>query len=214
MAELIQFLHNLLSAAQSGELPQLGNWTYLLITLLVMVEGPTATLLGSAAAAAGLMKPSLVFLAAAIGNLTADSLWYSVGYLGKMEWFLHFRRLGLRPSLIEHLKQGMTKHATKILLIAKFTLSFMIPTLVAAGLLRIPWRRWFPTLILADTLWTGLLVLLGYYSIESIKRVERGIEYAVLLVPILFLTGLFLVGRSLKKQWEESEPDTGSETSQ
>ncbi len=208
MTNFLQFLHHSLFAIKSGELPQLGIWTYFLLVLLVILEGPSMTLLGAAAAAAGLMKAPLVFLAATVGNLTADSLWYSVGYLGKAEWFSRFQRLGVQPKVIERLKQGMTNHVTKVLLIAKFTLSFMIPTLITAGLLRIPWRRWFPTLFFADTVWTGLLVVVGYYFIESIKRVERGIEYVALTAPILLVTVLFILGRRLKKQWGLSEADT------
>ncbi len=213
MTNFLQLLHHSLFAMQSGELPQLGIWTYFLLVLLVILEGPSMTLLGAAAASAGLMKPPLVFLAATIGNLTADSLWYSVGYLGKVEWFSRFQRLGLRPNVIERLKQAMTNHVTKILLIAKFTLSFMIPTLITAGLLRIPWRRWLPTLLLADTVWTGLLVVVGYYFIESIKRVQRGIEYVALLAPILLVIVIIFLGRRLKKQWGLMETDTDSEKS-
>ncbi len=171
------------------------------------------TLLGAAAASAGLMKAPWVFVAATIGNLTADSLWYSIGYLGKAEWLSHFQWLGIRRPLIERLKRGLTKHVTKVLLIAKFTLSFMIPTLVTAGLLRIPWRRWVPTLIFADTVWTGLLVFIGYYSIESIKRVEQSIQHSVLIVSILLVATLLLLSRRFKKQWDESDTNTDSEKS-
>ncbi len=212
MSHVLQILHNLLLALRSGHLPHWGSWTYFLLVFLVVLEGPSATLLGAAAASAGIMKPPFVFLAATIGNLTADSLWYSVGYLGKVEWFAHLQRFGIRQHLIERLKRSMIKHSIQILLIAKFTLSFMIPTLVTAGLLRIPWRRWFPVLILADTLWTGLLVSIGYYSIESIKSVQKGVEYAVLFASILLLTALILLGRRLIKRWNqiESNSETGS----
>ncbi len=213
VSTFLQFLHNTLIAVRSGEIPQLGSGTYFLLALLVILEGPSMTLLGAAAASAGLMKPPLVFLAATAGNLAADSLWYSIGYLGKAEWFSHFQRFGIQPHIIERLKQGMTNHVTKILLIAKFTLSFMIPTLVTAGLLRIPWRRWFPTLIFADTVWTGLLVTVGYYSIESIKHVKQGVEYAALLLPILFVAALLFVGKRLKKQWGLEEAESGSKKS-
>lgn len=194
---------SLIAALRSGQLPQLGHWTYILLAMLVALEGPIATLLGAAAASAGLMRPWLVFLAAAIGNLTADSLWYSLGYLGRTEWLFHFgKRLGLRQSLIEHLKHNMIAHAAKVLFLAKLTASFVIPSLVAAGLLKIPWRRWFPVLLLAETIWTGSLVLIGYYTTEAIKRVERGVEYAVLAASILFVTFLIFAGRRLIKQWD------------
>jgi membrane protein DedA with SNARE-associated domain len=89
----------------------------------------------------------------------------------------------------------------------------MIPTLVTAGLLRVPWRRWFPTLIFADTVWTGLLVVIGYYSIESIKRVEQGIGYAVLVLSVLLVATLLFLSQRLKRQWGQDEAAPGSKKS-
>lgn len=186
-----------------------GLWLYVVLALLVAVEGPIATLLGAAAASAGLMKPLFVFFAAAAGNLTADTLWYMLGYAGKTEWLFHFgNRLGLKPGLIEHLKQQMIFHATKVLFLAKLTVSFVIPSLVTAGLLKIPWRRWFPSFIIAETLWTGSLVLIGYYTTEAVKRVERGVEYAVLGLSLAFVIVVFLAGRRLLKQWDKNQAET------
>ncbi len=212
MSNFLQLLHNLIVVIKSGELPQLGIWTYILLAILVAVEGPIATLLGAAAASAGLMRPMLVFLAAACGNLIADTLWYSLGYLGKIEWILHFgRRLGIRQSLIEHLKKNMIAHATKVLFLAKLTVTFVIPSLITAGLLRVPWKRWFPVLILAETLWTGSLVLIGYYTTEAVKRVERGVEYAGLTASIFFVIFVIVAGRRLIKAWDKDAPDAPSQ---
>ena len=203
MHDLMILLRDVVVTLKSGQLPQFGFWTYIILALLVAVEGPIATLLGAAAASAGLMRPMPVFFAAAAGNLTADSLWYTVGYMGKTEWILHFgRRLGLRESLIDHLKQNMLAHSTKVLFLAKLTVSFVIPSLIAAGLLRIPWRRWFPALVVAETLWTGSLVLIGYYTTEAVKRVERGVEYAVLAASFAFVVFAIMAGRRLVRQFD------------
>jgi membrane protein DedA with SNARE-associated domain len=208
MHDWITLFHGLIITIKSGQLPQLGYWTYIILGLIVAVEGPIATLLGAAAASAGLMRPMPVFLAAATGNLTADSLWYSIGYLGKTEWILRFgRRMGMRESLINHLKQNMLEHSTKVLFLAKLTVSFVIPSLIAAGLLRIPWKRWFPALLIAETIWTGSLVLIGYYTTEALKRVEQGIEYAVLAASIAFVLFAILAGRRLIKQWDKDSTE-------
>jgi len=186
-----------------------GIWTYVLLAALVAIEGPIATLLGAAAASAGLMRPWSVFFAAALGNITADSLWYTLGYMGKLEWLFHFgKRLGLRRDLLEHLKHNMEKHATKVLFLAKLTVSFVIPSLITAGLLRLPLRRWFPALIAAETIWTGSLVLIGYYTTEAVKRVERGVEYAALGASILFVIFLIFTGRRLIKEWDRDDTET------
>ncbi len=206
MINLLQLLHNLIVTLRSGHLPELGFWTYIILGLLVLVEGPIATLLGAAAASAGLMRSWGVFLAAAIGNMTADSLWYSLGYLGKTKWISQFgQRFGVRESLVKHLEQQMIAHATRVLFLAKLTLSFVIPSLIAAGLLRIPWKRWFPALVLAETLWTGSLVLIGYFTTEALKRVEQWVEYVALGVSLLFVVIVIVEGRRLVKQWDRDE---------
>lgn len=190
---------------KAGQLPQLGFWSYILLAVLVVLEGPTVTMLGAAAASAGLMRPAYVFAAACLGSLSADTFWYSIGYMGKTEWFFRFgRRLGIRQGLINHLEQSMIKHATQVLFLAKLTVSFMIPSLIAAGLLRIPWKRWFPTLLLAETLWTGLLMVIGYHATEAIKRVQNGVEYVILAGSIFFAIFLVLAARRLIKEWERN----------
>ena len=202
------WLQNLSAILRSGQLPQLGYWTYILLALLVAVEGPIATLLGAAAASAGLMRPILVFVAAATGNLTADTLWYSLGYAGKVEWLMRFgQRLGIHRQNLERLQQRMREHATKILFIAKLSISFIIPSLIAAGLVRAPWRKWFPAIFMGEMIWTGSLVLIGYYTTEALKRVEQGIEYFVVSASAIFLLLLlWFVSRMLRKHLKD-DPD-------
>ena len=107
----------------------------------------------------------------------------------------------------------MHAHYAKILFIAKFTLSFMIPTMILTGLLRVPGKRWFPPLLLADALWTGLLILIGYYTTELLKRLELGLKIAVLTIPILLLVALFYTGKGYIKQWEKENPEEVSSSS-
>jgi membrane protein DedA with SNARE-associated domain len=203
MHEFMILINDLVVTIKSGQLPQLGGWTYIILALLVAAEGPVATLLGAAAASAGLMRPIPVFFAAAAGNLTADTLWYTVGYMGKTEWILHFGRwLGLRKEQLERLEHNMVDHAAKVLFLAKLTLSFMVPCLIAAGLVRAPWRKWFPVVAAGEAIWTGSLVLIGFYATEALKRVEKGIEYFILFGSILFLLVIIWVGRRLLNQEE------------
>lgn len=184
----MEFLSVLLGAIKSGNLPQVGYISYLVLAVLVAFEGPIATLLGAAAASAGFMKPELVFMSAASGNLIADVLWYSLGYAGRLDWiFNHSKWFGLNKSKMDHLMQGMHDHAPKILFFAKLTAAFTIPSLLAAGFSRVPIKRWFPFLAVAETLWTGSLVIMGFYATESIKQIENGVQYVLLLGSIVFI---------------------------
>ena len=192
----------------SGQIPEWGYWSYLVLAVLVAVEGPVATLLGAAAASAGVMRPWLVFFAASAGNLTADTLWYTVGNLGKIEWFFKIgQNFGLTPSHMETLQHNMRKHAVKILFFAKLSMSLMIPSLLAAGLVKAPWRRWFPAVFGGEIIWTGALVLIGYYATEAIKRIEQGMEYLLLGGTIAFVIFMFVLGRRILRDSEKDEDD-------
>jgi membrane protein DedA with SNARE-associated domain len=155
------------------------------------------------------MRPGLVFLAASAGNLTADTLWYSIGYVGKLEWFWRFgRRLGISHEQLEHLQRHMRKHAARILFFAKLSMSLMIPSLIAAGLVKAPWRRWFPAVFGGEAIWTGSLILIGYYTTEAIKRVEQGVEYVILAASVVFIIFIFWAGRRILRQSADQDPVT------
>jgi len=200
MDAVLRFIVGLTGYMQSGQFPDLGPLNYLVLFALVAVEGPVSTLLGAAAASAGLMQPGWVFVSAASGNLTADMIWYSIGYAGRIEWLLRSGNwLGVRRSQLERLRRSMVDHAAKILFFAKLSAVLMIPSLLAAGLAKSPVRRWFPFLVLGETIWTGSLVLLGYYTTEAIKNVEADVQAAALVGTAAFILLLLnLARRSLR----------------
>lgn len=188
MESILELLQQIWSDFQHGQLPELGPWNYLLLSLLMIWQGPIASLFGGAAASAGLLKPGLVFLVGVAGNLTADIVWYSLGRKGNVERLFENGRLGMHRGRFYRLRGGMRDHATKILLMAKLSFGLAVPTLVAAGLSKLSWRRWFPVVFIGETIFTGTLVLIGYYATEAIKQVEQGLH-----VLLLVMTGLFIL---------------------
>jgi membrane protein DedA with SNARE-associated domain len=184
----------------------LGGWAYIFLAVLVAVEGPLTTLAGAVAASAGYLNPILVFISAGVGNLTADTLWYSIGYMGKTEWLVKYGNwFGIKEAFITRLQKDIHTHIHKILFVAKLTLGFVIPTLIAAGLARVPFKRWFGVLFAAECLWTGSLVLAGYYFGTLIQRIETNLRWVSLGGAVIFivLTAIYL---SHRRPELESEP--------
>jgi len=184
----------------------LGIWAYVLLALLVIVEGPVATLAGAVAASAGWMRPVGVFFSASVANLLADLLWYTLGYLGRMEWVHRYGGyVGLREEYLLRMMDDVQKYAPRLLFIAKLTLGFSIPTLVATGLARVPFKRWFWVLILGETLWTGTLVYLGVRFGQYVQRLERGIEIVALVGALLFVSGLVYYLSRIRRRSEKAK---------
>jgi membrane protein DedA with SNARE-associated domain len=129
----------------------------------------------------GLLNPVLVFISASLGNLTADTLWYSLGYLGKAEWVMKLSsQFGVKESVITKLQKDVHEHIHKVLFIAKLTMGLVIPTLIAAGLARVPFKRWFGVLFGAECIWTGSLVLAGYYFGSLAGQIEANLRWVSL----------------------------------
>jgi len=205
MESLIEVVQHFWADLQNGQVLELGYWTYIVLALCNMVQGPLVTLLGAAAASAGLLRPSLVFIASVAGHLTADIVWYSLGHAGKIEWFSR-----LLPGHRKHtgkLQWAMHCNARKILLMAKLSSGLAVPALIAAGLTRVPWRRWFPIVLVGELLWTSILMLTGYYATEAIiRRANWGMLALVVGLLVIFLFMLFwIIPRALRRNQQLSE---------
>jgi membrane protein DedA with SNARE-associated domain len=213
--QLIDKIKQFIDTINVIQLSSWGIWSYLLLAFLVAIEGPIATLLGAAAASQGLMQPGFVFIAAAAGNLTSDTLWYSAGLIGKIEWLFRFgKRLGINPGYLDRLEVVLRKHAPVILFFSKLTVSPMIPALIATGLIRYPWRRWFPSVFAGEMIWTGSLVLIGYFGFIAIKMVQVGIEHAIFAGTIIFIIFVIWMGRRFLKKEIQRQSDISERTSE
>ncbi len=200
----IESLQKALTDFQSGIYPDLGWWSYVLLAVLVATEGPLSTLLGATAAAAGYLDVRLVLAATVIGNIAGDSIWYSVGYFGKTEWLIkHGRWLGLRAHHVARLVREMHTHATKLIVFAKIAYGLIVPTLVAAGLACVPWRKWFPTVFVVETVWSILLVFVGFRATGFVQTFEKGLH--AIGIALLFGAGAFLLLRMMRRRIDRQE---------
>ena len=192
-----------LSLTESLQHP-LAGWAYLLLAILVAVEGPITTLAGAVAASAGLLNPVLVFVSASLGNLLADTLWYSLGYVGKTEWLLKITNwFGIKEDFMARLQRDVHDHIHKILFVAKLTLGFVIPTLIAAGLARVPLKRWFGVLFAAECIWTGSLVIIGYYFGALTQHIETNLRWVSLAGALVFATVVIIYLSRLRQRMEK-----------
>lgn len=202
--EWFESIKTLFANFQAGVYPDLGIWSYILLGLLVATEGPLSTLIGASAAAAGLLDWRFVLLATVVGNVVGDCVWYTAGYLGRMQWlYEHGRWFGMRPHHVARLEREMQTHARKLIIFAKIAYGLIVPTLVAAGMARVPWRKWFPVVFVVETLWSILLVWIGFHTTAFIQDFEQTIH--AIGVGLLVAGGIFVAMRLLRKRIDQQE---------
>jgi membrane protein DedA with SNARE-associated domain len=191
--------HQITSAVSEGVLPDLGAWSYVILVLLVFVEGPAATLVAATMAAAGILRADLVFLFSVIANFLADVFWYLVGFsagqggrVSRLGW------LQRRMAQIESVEQALHGRAAQMYLLTKLSLGLLtIPVLIASGLARVPWLRLFVVSIVVEPLWNGLLVLAGYRLGDSVAEMERELRIVAIGGSVLIFVVLLLLYRRM-----------------
>src|SRR5688572_21503870 len=105
MFEWFETFRHFWESAENAVVADLGPWSYVLLALLVATEGPLSTLVGAAGAAAGLLEARWVFVAAVAGNIIGDCVWYTVGYLHKLDTLYHYGKwLGVRRRHLRRLE--------------------------------------------------------------------------------------------------------------
>ena len=196
ISEIFDTVFNLL---RSEGLQEWGIWSYPLLTVLVILEGRIVTLLAAVAASLGYMRLPLVIICAIVAGMVADGLWYLLGYkYGKEPVLRYGRWLGLRRHHLEQVEAEMQEHGPRLLFVAKALGVFVIPVLVAAGMARVPFRRWFPVVLLGELLWVPALAVIGYQTTEVVRRVELGLHYLPLAGGAALLVLMLVAARRLK----------------
>jgi membrane protein DedA with SNARE-associated domain len=189
-----------------AQLSALKVWNYLLILAAVIIEGPVATVLGGVWAALGRVNLWGVLLAAMMAGILADSFWYYLGYFGRQQVLNRWGRL-LRVDVdainkMEEMLFG--QGATRVLFLAKLTSAMVIPSLVAAGITRMGWRKVMRTVLMAQLMWSAGLTGLGYLMADSYRLISRKIENFGWIVGGL---GVILLAGYLVYRWRKASEE-------
>lgn len=155
------------------------------------VPGSTAILLGAALSRTGVVQFPVVLFLAICGLL----LGYIINYfLGKHGWYHVLSRMGLTKGL-EVAKTKLEQHQIKTILLGYFHPTGASFLSTAAGVLKIPFRRFITLSVIAQVfwglLWGGLSYLVG------LSLVEFFLKYFTFFV--IGVVAIWWIRKSLKK---------------
>ena len=148
-----------------------------------------------------------LYLTLMAGDLTADVIWYAVGYHWGAPFIRRFGKfLNVTERAVAKLEEMFHKHHDKILLVSKITMGFGFATvtLFTAGLAKVPFRRYLAFNAAGQFVWTALLVFLGYafgnlyVKINEEFRLLSFIAFSVLVIAVLYGLGRYLSTRTFR----------------
>ena len=157
---------------------------YLLVFVWVMGEQaglpvPVAPLLMTCGALAGQGQTSLFLtvLAAALGSITSDSLWY---YIGKRRGLTVLRllcKISLEPdTCVRQTEAKFAKFGVRTLLFAKFVPGLNTAAARLSAVVGIPYPRFAVFALAGASLWAAAFTLIGFFFTRQIARITDGLQ--------------------------------------
>jgi membrane-associated protein len=188
------FLH--LDQHLSQVISQYGNWTHLILFLVVFCETglvitpflPGDSLLFAAGtfAALGALDVRLIVLLLALAAILGDTVNYWVGaYVGPRAFRGDVRFL--RKEYLDRTRAFYEKHGGKAIILARFVPIIRTFAPFVAGVGAMSYSRFITYNVVGGLLWVGLFVLGGYFfgNIPTVRENFSLVILAIIVISVL-----------------------------
>lgn len=157
----------------------LTEYGYVILLPLMIVEGPIATIIGAFMASLGFFDIWIIFALSIAGDLIGDLILYGVGYKWGMSFVNHIGKyVGITRKLVLRLEKFFVLHGGKTVLMVKATTGLCWAAFVTAGVVKMPLRRFVKFSFFGGILWSGFLVIMGYFFGYLYEQIAQYITYA------------------------------------
>jgi membrane protein DedA with SNARE-associated domain len=171
-------------------LNQISYYKYFLVFLFSIIEGPVVMTFSGFLWRNDYFNFLPLYLALMAGDLTADVLWYSVGYFGGIKFIEKYGKFfNISEEKVLKFKNSFHNHQTKILFWSKITMGFgfALVVLIAAGISKIPFKKYITINFLGQIIWTLFLMFLGYFFGSIYLIIDKGLKIGFIVFMVLFV---------------------------
>lgn len=165
-----------------------------------------AIVIAGVLSAQGKLDPGLAFGACLLGALLGDAVMYAIGYHFGHTLMARHPKLSklIGASKEEQFENAVTQHGFKVLMLSRFMVGIRGPVYLAAGTVRMPFRKFVAWDLVAATSVVGLFFGLSYVWGEPITQWVKSAEWYLTLIVLLIvgLITLYLLRRNRKRLLE------------
>jgi len=175
---------------------------YLFLFPVVVVEGPIITVIAGFLSSLGFLNIFIAYAVIVVGDIVGDIMFYAIGYYGRQKFVNRWGRfLGITSERVERLEKHFEKHS-KTLIVVKLSQGIGAVVLVAAGIARVPFRKFVWYNFIPTLPKSLILILIGYYSGESYVKISSYLDYAAIgtvIAAVIFIVIYFMMRKVSKK---------------
>ena len=182
----------------------LQNYGYWFMLPIMIIEGPIATIFAATMASLGAFNPWIVLLFSIAGDMIGDILFYGAGYKWGMKFVDNIGKyLGITRKLVGKMEKYFEKHGGKTIMAVKSTTGLCWTTFVAAGIVKMDFKKFVKYSFLGGVVWSGSLVAMGYFYGYLWKEIKQYISWVGWIVFALAVISFIFISLYKKKQSEK-----------
>ncbi len=186
-------------------LESINDWGYPLMLLLMILEGPIATLGAAFLASMGFFNVFIVLTLSIFGDIVGDVILYYIGFFSRKGLILKKRKfLKSNSGVIKVIKSSFKEKGAQIIFFTKVTTGLCYVTFILAGMIKLDFKKFLLFSILGGIVWSSFVVGLGYYFGWIAEEIEQYIKFSgwiifSLTVIIMFSIIIYKKTTALKK---------------
>lgn len=177
------------------------NHGYLIIFLIMCVEGPMITAASGFASALGYFNPWIILILAILGDLVPDTIYYYLGYFSRFTFIEKIGyRLGLTKIRIVKMESGLKDHFGKTMVAMKLTPFITTFGFILVGYLRQSFIRFMKYCAGVTVPKAILFLTIGYFfgHLYNINQYLRDIRLLMPAAAVVFL-GLYFLNKRISR---------------
>ncbi len=175
------------------------RYRYHVLLPIAIVEGPIITVIAGFLVSLGLFNPYLSYGIVIVGDIIGDSFFYILGRWGSGLVGKYGHRVGLTARRMESARITFQTHHGKAITLAKLAQGVGPVGLIAAGSLRIPYRRYIMTCFLVTCCQAAIFLFVGVLFGSAYLGIGRYLNYIAAGITALLLFVLFII---LIRKWD------------
>jgi membrane-associated protein len=156
----------------------LTKYKYLILFPLAVFEGPIITVIVGFLVKAAIFNPIFALLVIVPGDVTGDSIYYSIGRYSTKSWLYKLANfLGVNEAKIIKTEDRFFKNPHKAIPLSKIMFGVGIAGLYLAGRSKIPYTKFLGICALTSIVQCSIYISIGYFFGYAYEQINSTFNY-------------------------------------
>ena len=168
-------------------------YRYPILIPFAIFEGPIVTVIAGFLVSVGLMNLFAVYGIVVVSDILGDAALYFIGYRGWGFLMKYGFRFGVMKEKMERTNDYFKENHRKAIVLSKLVHGIGSTGLIAAGSLKIPYKRFFTTCLLISMVQSAFFLVIGIFFGGAYAQISKYLNYFAAIISVVALVVIITI---------------------